>query len=137
MSAKVTQLKPAETEKITINLGHVDLGRVDLLVTEGFYSNRTDFIRTAIRNQLDAEREHVAQSVKRHTLEVGLLDLTRADLEAARDRNEMLDIRVVGLARVASDVPAELARATIGSLRVLGALQASREIKAALKDRMT
>ena len=134
---KVVQLKPAESEKITINLGHVDLGRIDLLVQEGFYQNRTDFIRTAIRSQLSTEQEHVAQSIRRHTLELGLLDLTRADLEAARKRNEMLDIRVVGLARIADDVPAELARQTIGSIRVLGALQASSEIKAALKDRIT
>ena len=133
----VQQLRPADNEKITINLGQVDLGRIDLLVREGFYSNRTDFIRTAIRNQLAAEQEHVSQSVRRHTLEVGLLDLTRADLEAARDRNEVLDVRVVGLARIAADVPVDLARETIGSMQVLGALQASREIKAALKDRIT
>ena len=135
--AKVVQLKPAESEKITINLGHVDLGRIDLLVQEGFYQNRTDFIRTAIRSQIAAEQEHVTQSIRRHTLELGLLDLTRADLEAAREKNEMLDIRVVGLARIADDVPVDLARQTIGSIRVLGALQASAEIKAALKDRIT
>lgn len=135
--AKVAQLRPAESEKITINLGHVDLGRIDLLVQEGFYQNRTDFIRTAIRSQLATENEHVSQSIRRHTLEVGLLDLTRSDLEAALARNEMLDIRVVGLARIADDVPVDLARQTIGSIRVLGALQASTEIKAALKDRIT
>ncbi|MFD1344185.1 CopG family transcriptional regulator [Litorisediminicola beolgyonensis] len=133
---KIHQLRPSDNEKITINLGHVDLGRIDLLVRDGFYSNRTDFIRTAIRNQLAAEQEQVAQSVKRQRMEVGLLDLTRADLEAAKDRNEVLDIRVVGLARIASDVPVDLALATIGSIHVLGALQASRDIKAALKDRI-
>ena len=134
---KVHQLRPTDNEKITINLGHVDLGRIDLLVQEGFYSNRTDFIRTAIRNQLSAEQEQVSHSVKRQRMEVGLLDLTRADLEAAKDRNEVLDIRVVGLARIASDVPVDLALATIGSIHVLGALQATRDIKAALKDRIT
>lgn len=135
--SKVHQLKPADNEKITINLGHVDLGRIDLLVRNGFYSNRTDFIRTAIRNQLTAEQEQVAQAVKRQRMEVGFLDLTRADLEAVRDRNEMLDVRVVGLARIASDVSVDLALATIGSIHVLGALQASRDIKAALADRIT
>ena len=134
---KVHQLRPSDNEKITINLGHVDLGRIDLLVRDGFYSNRTDFIRMAIRNQLSAEQEQVAQSVKRQRMEVGLLDLTRADLEAARDRNEVLEIRVVGLARIAADVPVDLALATIGSIHVLGALQATRDIKAALKDRIT
>ena len=134
---KVHQLRPSDNEKITINLGHVDLGRIDLLVRDGFYSNRTDFIRTAIRNQLTAEQEQVSQSVKRQRMEVGLLDLTRADLEVAKDRNEVLDIRVVGLARIASDVPVDLALATIGSIHVLGALQATRDIKAALKDRIT
>jgi Arc/MetJ-type ribon-helix-helix transcriptional regulator len=134
---KIQQLRPPENEKITINLGHVDLGRIDLLVQEGFYSNRTDFIRTAIRNQLVTERDQLEQSVRRHTLEVGLLDLSRADLEATKARNEVLDIRVVGLARIASDVTPELARATIGSIKVLGALQATGAIKAALKDRIT
>jgi Arc/MetJ-type ribon-helix-helix transcriptional regulator len=134
---KIQQLRPPENEKITINLGHVDLGRIDLLVQEGFYSNRTDFIRTAIRNQLVTERDQLEQSVRRHTLEVGLLDLSRADLEATKARNEVLDIRVVGLARIASDVTPELARATIGSIKVLGALQATGAIKAALRDRIT
>ena len=134
---KIHQLKPADNEKITINLGHVDLGRIDLLVRDGFYANRTDFIRTAIRNQLTAEQARVAQAVKRQRMEVGLLDLTRSDLEAVRARNEMLDIRVVGLARIAADVPVDLALATIGTIHVLGALQASPDIKAALTDRIT
>ena len=134
---KVAHLRSVEPEKITINLGHVDLGRIDLLVQEGFYSNRTDFIRTAIRNQLTAEQEQVTQSVRRNMLEMGLLDLSRADLEAAQARGETLDIRVVGLARIADDVTVDLALATIGSINVLGALQAPREIKAALKDRIT
>ena len=137
MMPKVVPLKPVETEKITINLGHVDLGRIDLLVQEGFYSNRTDFIRTAIRSQIASEQDHVTQLVRRNMMEVGLLDLTRADLEAARDRNEMLDIRVVGLARIGSDVSADLAKATIGSIKVLGTLQAGKDIKAALGDRIT
>lgn len=135
--SRIHQLRPTDTEKITINLGHVDLGRIDLLVQDGFYSNRTDFIRTAIRNQLTAEQEQLRDSVRRQRLEVGLLDLTRNDLDAARARGEMLDIRVVGLARIAANVSVELALATIGSLHVLGALQASKEIKAALKDRIT
>ena len=134
---KVQNIRPVEPEKITINLGHVDLGRIDLLVRDGFYSNRTDFIRTAIRNQLTAEQEQVSQSVRRNMLEVGLLDLSSADLEAAQARGETLDIRVVGLARIAHDVSVDLALATIGSITVLGALQASKEVKAALKGRIT
>lgn len=125
-----------ETEKITINLGYVDLGRVDLLVQEGFYSNRTDFIRTAIRNQLSAHGDAVTASIARHTLELGLRDYSRADLEAVRSAGETLHIKVVGLARIAPDVTPELALATIGSITVLGALQASAEIKAALADRI-
>ncbi|XDA98966.1 CopG family transcriptional regulator [Sulfitobacter sp. LCG007] len=135
--AKVQSLRPVESEKITINLGHVDLGRVDLLVQEGFYSNRTDFIRTAIRNQLNAEQEQVTQSIRRHTLELGLRDISRAELEEVRARGEQLDIKVVGLTRIDADVSPELARATIASIKVLGALQATGEVKAALKDRIT
>jgi Arc/MetJ-type ribon-helix-helix transcriptional regulator len=126
----------SESEKVTINLGYVDLGRVDLLVHEGFYSNRTDFIRTAIRNQLSAHAEAVAKSIVRYTLELGLRDYSRADLEAVRKAGEKLHIKVVGLARIAADVTPELALATIGSITVLGAFQARAEIKSALAERI-
>ncbi len=125
-----------DSEKITINMGHMDLGRVDLLVQEGFYTNRTDFIRTAIRNQLDRHEDAVNQSVARRRLELGLHQFTRADLEAVRAAGETLDIQVLGLAVIAPDVSAQLARETIGRLQVLGALQASPEVKAALRDRI-
>jgi Arc/MetJ-type ribon-helix-helix transcriptional regulator len=128
--------KAADSEKITINLGHVDLGHVDLLVQEGFYSNRTDFIRTAIRNQLDRHGEAVRQSVARNRLDLGLRQYTRQDLEAARAAGERLHIQVLGLAVIATDVPAELARETIASVHVLGALHATPAVKAALSDRI-
>ncbi|HEX2218825.1 MAG TPA: hypothetical protein VHG35_08475 [Gemmatimonadales bacterium] len=128
--------KGGESEKITINLGYVDLGRIDLLVQDGFYSNRTDFIRTAIRNQLSVHGDAVARSIERHTLELGLRDFSRADLEAIRAAGETLHIKVVGLARIASDVTPELARATIGSITVLGALQASPAVRSVLADRI-
>jgi len=138
MSAKVDQLreKGGESEKITINLGYVDLGRVDLLVQDGFYSNRTDFIRTAIRNQLGTHADAVKQSIARQTLELGLRDYSRAELETVRAAGETLDIQVLGLARIAEDVSPELARATIGSINVLGALHASVAVKSALADRI-
>jgi len=137
MSDKVVPLRERvpETEKITINLGYVDLGRIDLLVQEGFFSNRTDFIRTAIRNQLRQQSEEVSRSIERHRLEVGLMELGAAELEAARAGGEMLHVKVVGLLRIAPDVTPELALQTIGSLTVLGALQATREVKAALATR--
>ena len=125
-----------ETEKITINLGFVDLGQIDLLVREGFYSNRTDFIRTAIRNQLATHAEAVKQTVARKTLVLGLQHYTRRDLEAVREAGQKLQIQVVGLASIADDVSAELARATIESVDVLGALRASAEVRAALADRI-
>lgn len=129
--------RPPETEKITINIGHVDLGRVDLLVQEGFYSNRSDFIRTAIRNQLNAESAALAASVDRHMLVLGLRDITRDELEEARQAGTRLSIRVVGLVRMADDIPPDLARATISNLTVLGALQAPKPLKDALKDRIS
>jgi Arc/MetJ-type ribon-helix-helix transcriptional regulator len=128
--------KTPESEKITINLGYVDLGRIDLLVQEGFYSNRSDFIRTAIRNQLDTHADVVTRSVERHTMELGLRDYTREDLEALRDAGEVLHVKVVGLARIEPDVTPDLAMQTIGSITVLGALQASPEVKKALADRI-
>lgn len=134
---RVLRDKTPDTEKITINLGYVDLGRIDLLVQEGFYSNRSDFIRAAIRGQLDSHRDVVARSIERHTMELGLRDYTRAELEALRDAGEVLHVKVVGLARLAPDISPDLARATIGSISVLGALQASAELKAALADRIS
>lgn len=128
--------KQPDNEKITINLGYVDLGRIDLLVQEGFYSNRSDLIRTAIRNQLDSHGEAVTQTLERHTMELGLRDYSVADLEKLRDAGEVLHVKVVGLARIAPDVTAELALQTIGSITVLGALQASADIKKALADRI-
>src|SRR5271155_281819 len=112
--------KGGETEKITINLGPIDLGQIDLLVREGFYSNRTDLIRTAIRNQLARHAEAVNQTIVRQTLELGLRHYTREDLEAVRAAGEMLSIKVVGLAIIAEDVPPELACASIEAINVLG-----------------
>ena len=126
----------AELEKITINLGLVDLGQIDLLVREGFYANRTDFIRTAIRNQLNAHAEVVRQTVVRKELVLGLQHYTRGDLEAVRARGETLQIKVLGLASIADDVPPELARATIDSVIVLGAFRASPSVKAELEGRI-
>jgi len=126
----------SETEKITINMGVVDLGQIDLLVQEGFYQNRTDFIRTAIRNQLTAHAEAVKQTVSRKELVLGLQHYTRRDLEAVRAAGETLEIRVLGLASIADDVPPELALATIDAIDVLGAFRASPEVKAALAERI-
>jgi len=120
--AQEVRPKPPDSEKITINLGFVDLG--------------TDFIRTAIRNQLDRQSDAVRQSVARKTLDLGLRHYSRADLEAARDRGERLHINVLGLVSIAPDVTAELARTVIASVAVLGALHASATVKAALADRM-
>src|SRR3954453_11550365 len=128
--------KAGDTEKITINLGYVDLGHIDLLVQDGFCSNRTDFIRTAIRNQIERHAEAAKQSVTRRNLDLGLRHYGREALEAARAAGQTLDIRVLGLASIAADVPPELARATIASIEVLGALHASAAVKAALRDRI-
>ncbi|KLK89906.1 CopG family transcriptional regulator [Microvirga vignae] len=138
MVNNVHELRPkaADSEKITINLGYVDLGHIDLLVQEGFYSNRTDFIRTAIRNQLDRHNDAVTKSVARHQLDLGLRHYSRQDLEAVQAAGEVLHIQVLGLASIADDVTPELARQTIASLHVLGALHASPTVKEALKNRM-
>ncbi len=135
----VHELRPRtqDSEKITINLGYVDLGQVELLVSEGFYANRTDFIRTAIRNQLDRHSDAVRQSTARRGVELGLRRITREELQAARDARAPLDLRVLGIAQIADDVDPDLARAAIGSISVLGALQASAAVKAAIADRIT
>ena len=129
------QAKPVD-EKITINVGFVDLGQIDLLVQEGFYANRSDLIRTAIRNQIAAHAEAVKQVVNRRTLVLGIQHLTTAELEAVRSRGETLDVRVLGLLSIAPDVTPELALATLNSIDVLGALHATPLVKAALADRL-
>ena len=138
MPAEIHRLRdrPGESEKITINIGFVDLGHIDLLVREGFYSNRTDFIRTAIRTQLASHADAVKQSIARRTLELGLRRFSRDELEAVRTKGGRLNIQVVGLATIDDDVAPELALATIESITVLGALHASKAVKAALADRI-
>ena len=125
-----------ETEKLTLNLGPVDLGQIDLLVQEGFYANRADFIRTAIRNQLATHAEVVRQTVARRTLVLGLQHYTRQDLEEVRAAGERLQINVLGLATIADDVSAELALATIDSVVVLGAFRASEAVKRAMAGKI-
>ena len=139
MAQNVHQLRPKtpDSEKITINLGYVDLGQIDLMVQEGFYSNRTDFIRSAIRNQLERHADVVKHSTVRNRLNLGLRYYTRDDLEAVRRAGDMLHINVLGLASIAPDVTPELARATIASVVVLGALHASPAVKDALADRIS
>ncbi|QOY96464.1 CopG family transcriptional regulator [Massilia sp. UMI-21] len=128
--------RPADSEKITINLGPIDLGQIDLLVSEGFYANRSDLIRTAIRNQLQTHADVVRQTVARRSLVLGMHHYTRADLERAHEAGERLQIQVLGLASIAHDVPPELALDTIESIVVLGALHASSAVKAALAGRI-
>ena len=131
-----TKLRVTDSEKITINLGLVDLGQIDLLVQEGFYSNRTDLIRTAIRNQLNVHSDVLKQTVARRTLVVGLHHVSKQDLEAARTAGKKLRIQALGLVRIADDVTPALAKAAIESIAVLGALQAPPAVKAALADRI-
>jgi Arc/MetJ-type ribon-helix-helix transcriptional regulator len=136
MAKQEIKLKIADSEKITINLGPIDLGQIDLLVQEGFYSNRTDLIRTAIRNQLNQHAEVVKQTVARKSLVLGMQHYSRADLEALQAAGERLQIQVLGLASIASDVSVELALATIDSIFVLGSLHASAVLKTALAPRI-
>lgn len=131
------QAKVPDSEKITINLGFVDLGQIELLVREGFYSNRSDFIRTAIRNQIERHAETVRQIVVRKSVDLGLRHITHEELTTAKTAGEMLDIRVLGLVVISADVTAELARDTISALSVLGTLQATDAVKAALADRIS
>lgn len=128
--------RAGETEKMTVNVGVVDLGHVDLLVQEGFYSNRSDLIRTALRNQLALHADALKQTLARRTLAVGLRHYGRAELERAVATGQRLQIQVVGLARVGDDVTPELALAAIASVTVLGAFQASPTVRRALSSRI-
>jgi Arc/MetJ-type ribon-helix-helix transcriptional regulator len=123
------------SEKITINLGLIDLGQIDLLVSEGFFTNRTDFIRTAIRRQLESRSGAVETTVARRELVLGIEQYSRDSLERLRDSGQMVELRVLGLATIADDVSPELARATIAKVEVLGAFRAPRAVKAALASR--
>jgi Arc/MetJ-type ribon-helix-helix transcriptional regulator len=125
-----------KSEKITVNIGLVDLGQIDLLVSEGFYANRTDFIRTAIRRQIESRSTAVNGTIARRALVLGTQHYSRESLEALRESGQMVELRVLGLASIANDVPAELALATIAAVEVLGSFRASREVKSALASRM-
>ncbi len=138
MIGSAWELRPrsGDSEKITINLGYVDLGHIDLMVHDGFYSNRTDFIRTAIRNQIQHHNEVVSRSVSSKNLDLGLRHYSREELESVKEAGRILHIRVLGLVSIADDVSPELALATIATLRVLGALHANPSVKAALSGRI-
>lgn len=138
MKALTRRLPPksGDNEKITINVGYVDLGQIDLLVQESFYGNRSDFIRTAIRNQLDRHADSVSKYIARRQFDLGLRRYGRQELEAVLAAGETLAIQVLGLAIIDDDVPIDLALATIASINVLGALQAPPAIKNALSKRI-
>lgn len=137
MTQQITKLKLSDSEKVTINLGVIDLGHIDLLVQEGFYSNRTDLIRTAIRNQLNHHTDVLKQTVARRSLVLGMHHYSRSDLEAVQAAGERLQIQVLGLASIDVEVSPELAMATIESITVLGALRASSAVKSALAGRIS
>ncbi len=126
----------SDTEKITINLGIVDLGQIDLLVERGFYSNRTDFIRMAIRNQISSHSDEIKEAATHWQLVIGSTHYDRESLEQIRTQGEMLSIGVVGTLVLEDDVSTELALATIKSIRVLGSMRASAEVTEALSDRL-
>jgi Arc/MetJ-type ribon-helix-helix transcriptional regulator len=126
----------SETEKITINLSAMDLGRIDLLVAEGYYSNRTDFIRTAIRKELDLHNDFVKQTVTRRTMALGVVSYSRSDFEKARQQSAQYDIQVIGTLFLADDISPELAQAVIKRVKVYGIFQASQDVKEALADRI-
>jgi Arc/MetJ-type ribon-helix-helix transcriptional regulator len=125
------------SEKITINVGLVDLGEIDLLVSEGFFANRTDFIRAAIRRQLDSRSVVVERTVARRELVLGIEQYSRSALEQVQKSGGMVELRVLGLATIADDVSPELALATIARVEVLGAFRAPAAVKAALAPRTT
>lgn len=137
MPAAKRTIDSEKSEKITINVGLVDLGQIDLLVSEGFFANRTDFIRTAIRRQLESRSGAVDSTVARRALTLGSEHLSRQDLEELRDAGQTVELRVLGLATIADDVTPELALATIAAVEVLGAFRAPRAVKAALAPRIT
>lgn len=137
MATTTSTPRVSESEKLTINLGYVDLGQIDLLVGEGFYANRSDFIRTAIRNHLRSHADALHQVVARKMLVLGMQHFSLSDLMRVQAAGEKLQIRVLGLASIAQDVPAQLAADTIESITVLGALQASPAVRAALAGRIT
>ena len=126
----------AEQEKITINMGVVDLGQIDLLVDEGFYASRTDFIRNAIRAQLEAHKSDIRQTMTRRAFGIGILTYSRKDLENYKAAGTILDAKIVGMLYISDDVTPELARATIASIQVFGVLKSSPEVRAALEDRI-
>jgi len=126
----------SDTEKITVNMGSVDLGRIDLLVQEGFYSNRADFIRTAIRNQLDRQKSAVDSITSRKSMVIGTLSLTRSELEKKRKEKETVNVKVIGLFILTDDITPKLALETIESVTVRGVFKAPDDVKEVLKDRL-
>lgn len=117
-------------EKITINMEPVDLGRIDVLVAQGLFANRTDLIRTAIRNLLDRHDTVINEVVVKQSFAVGVMHVGRRDLEQRVAAGERIAVRVIGMLSIASDVDASLARDAIESITVHGVYRAPDQVKA-------
>jgi len=126
----------ADTDKVSFNISVVDLGKIDLLVEQGHYASRTDFLVAAVRTQLLTHVDTVQELFVRQSPLVGASIYSRKTLEKLTAKGKQLDINVVGLCMFAKDVTPELALATVHSLKVRGTFRASPEVKEALRERM-
>lgn len=120
------------TEKITINVNTSDLGKIDLLIHEGYYSNRTDFIKSAIKSQVnkhDDEINMILSSKKKKDWFVGVYVLTEDELQALKRYGRKKAIRGMGLLIVDKDVSLDLMKTSISAIETYGVCRCSSEIK--------
>ncbi len=113
-------------EKITVNLPVVDLGKMDYLVSQGFYNSRAEFLRIAAKEQIGKNdsifkaltEEHVKD--KNYFVGIGALTISREVFEKALKEGRKIKIFVMGMVKIANDVDIELISKTVKSFRAYG-----------------
>lgn len=124
-----------DTEKVCVNLAAVELGKIDVLVSQGLFTSRTDLIRAGIRKVLEENGEAV-QRVALGAAGLGIMAITRKQLEQARKAGEKLDMKVIGILVIDPDVTPELADTTIHEIRIFGTLRGPKAVLARIGDRV-
>jgi Arc/MetJ-type ribon-helix-helix transcriptional regulator len=124
------------TEKITININTIDLGHIDLLVNEGYYATRTEFIKTAVKKQLDRHEEDTKKLIEQkakhgdYELSIGVGGFTKSELERIIQKKEAkIKMIFIGLFITPKDVTLELLEQAVESIKVYGVCRCSQEIK--------
>lgn len=109
------------SEKVSVNINEEALSKIDLLVEDGFYSNRSDFINRAVDTLLDRENRTVDKLLEIHSKEkinsrqwfVGVQTMGSQYLEKVKEQGVRLRIKGCGVLYFEKDAAQELVFETV------------------------